>query len=160
MDRTRTVRATELAGVILSIAFASWSTVATAQNQAAEWNRREVRIPMRDGVKLYAVVVSPTAQSKPLPIMLVRTPYGVAQNMRPGPIGVAYAELAQDGYTFVYQDSRGRGNSEGQFVMNGPLHDAKDPKGVDEATPNVRAEHIRGEGKRLQSADSPDLPLA
>jgi uncharacterized protein len=128
------VRATELAGLFLSITFASWSTVATAQNQASDWSRREVRIPMRDGVKLYAVVVSPTAPSKPQPIMLVRTPYGVAQNMRPGPIGVAYAELAEDGYTFVFQDSRGRGNSEGQFVMNGALHDPKDPKGVDEAT--------------------------
>lgn len=97
--------------------------------------RRDVRIPMRDGVSLYAVVVAPAAQAAPLPIMLVRTPYGVSQNMRPGPIPVQYAELARDGYLFVFQDVRGTGKSEGKFIMNGALHDPKrDPNGVDEAT--------------------------
>ena len=97
--------------------------------------RREVRIPMRDGVSLHAVIVTPAARAEPLPIMLVRTPYGVSQNMRPGPIPVQYAELAKDGYLFVFQDVRGTGKSEGKFIMNGALHDEKrDPNGVDEAT--------------------------
>lgn len=107
-----------------------------AQTPAAdELDRREVRITTRDGAKLFTVVVAPKTQSKPLPIMLVRTPYGVNQNLRPGPIPIAYAELAKDGYTFVFQDARGTGRSEGKFVMNGALHDPKaDPNGVDEAT--------------------------
>ena len=67
--------------------------------------------------------------------MLVRTPYGVSQNLRPGPLPTAYTELAKDGYVFVFQDARGTGKSAGRFIMNGALHDSKtDPKGVDEAT--------------------------
>ena len=107
-----------------------------AQTSAGqEFDRREVRIAMRDGVSLYAVVVTPTSSAKPLPIMLVRTPYGVSQNLRPGPIPTAYAELAKDGYFFVFEDARGTGKSEGRFIMNGALHDPKrEPNGVDEAT--------------------------
>lgn len=98
-------------------------------------DRHDVRISARDGAKLYTVVVAPKTQSKPLPIMLVRTPYGVSQNLRPGPIPTAYAELAKDGYVFVFQDARGTGRSEGKFIMNGALHDPKaEPNGVDEAT--------------------------
>ena len=102
--------------------------------RAEDWDRREAFIPVRDGVRLYAIVVAPKTMPKPLPIMLVRTPYGVGRNLNPGPISVAYQELARDGYVFVFQDARGTSRSEGKFVMNGALHDPKDPKGVDEAT--------------------------
>ena len=98
-------------------------------------DRRDVSIAVRDGAKLYAVVVTPKAPAKPLPIMLVRTPYGVSGNLRAGPMGTAYAELAKDGYLFVFEDARGTGRSEGRFVMNGALHDpVREPKGIDEAT--------------------------
>ena len=98
-------------------------------------DRHALSIAMRDGAKLYAVVVAPKVPAKPLPIMLVRTPYGVSGNLRAGPMSAAYAELAKDGYLFVFQDARGTGKSEGKFVMNGALHDPKtDPKGIDEAT--------------------------
>jgi putative CocE/NonD family hydrolase len=118
------------------IAVPTTPTRLAAQNALAPeyWDHHDLKIPVRDGIKLYAVVVAPKTQPLPLPIMLVRTPYGVAGNLRSGPIGVAYRELAEDGYIFVFQDSRGRYNSEGQFVMNGALHDPKDPNGVDEAT--------------------------
>ncbi len=98
-------------------------------------DRREITIAVRDGTSLYAVVVAPKTSAKPLPIMLVRTPYGVSGNLRAGPMSTAYAELAKDGYLFVFQDSRGTGKSVGKFIMNGALHDPKrDPSGVDEAT--------------------------
>ena len=51
--------------------------------RAEDWDRHEAWIPVRDGVKLFAVVVSAKGQSKPLPIMLVRTPYTVENNLRP-----------------------------------------------------------------------------
>ena len=105
-----------------------------AQQSAEDWDRHEVRIPVRDGTRLYAVVVAPKKRGKPLPIMLVRTPYGVENNLRAGPVGIAYQELAKDGYLFVFEDSRGTNKSEGTFVMNGALHDPKDAAGVDEAT--------------------------
>jgi len=103
-----------------------------AQDNALD--RRELSIPARDGVALFAVAVSPKTSAKPLPIMLVRTPYGVSGHLKAGPIGTEYKELAEDGYIFVFQDCRGRNKSEGKFVMNGALHDPKDPKGTDEAT--------------------------
>ena len=98
-------------------------------------DRHDLSIAVRDGATLYAVVVAPKTPAKPLPIMLVRTPYGVSGNLRGGPMSTAYAELAKDGYIFVFQDSRGTGKSEGKFVMNGALHDPKkEPNGIDEAT--------------------------
>ena len=50
------------------------------------------------------------------------------------PILYRYSELWPDGYIFVVQDIRGRYGSEGKFEMNRPVHDANDPKGVDEST--------------------------
>lgn len=117
------------------IAPALGAPLAAQASSGDDLDRREVRIAVRDGVQLYAIVVAPRTPTVPLPIMLVRTPYGVAQNLRPGPMPTAYAELAKDGYTFVFQDARGTGRSEGRFIMNGPMHDPKtDPNGVDEAT--------------------------
>ena len=90
-------------------------------------------IPMRDGVKLYTVILLHLNwPDKASAILMDRTPYGVkgfganAANRRP--------ELAKEKYIFVYQDIRGRNDSEGQFVMNRPLRDKNDPKSVDEST--------------------------
>ncbi len=127
-NAARRLRATLAIGLALPIVAAAQSTPDN------ELDRRDVRITARDGTPLYAVIVAPKTQSAALPIMLVRTPYGVSQNLRPGPIPVTYAELAKDGYIFVFQDARGTGKSAGRFIMNGALHDPSDPKGVDEAT--------------------------
>ena len=92
----------------------------------------EVMIPMRDGLRLHAMVVRLRGRHDSLPIVLTRTPYGVARSA--SFVRAAYSELARDGYVFVFEDIRGRFKSEGQFLMNRPLHDSKDPKGVDEST--------------------------
>jgi hypothetical protein len=95
-------------------------------------DRAEVMIPMRDGVRLHTVLLRPHGMAGQLPLLMTRTPYGVAY----ADAGVrrSYAELARDGYVFVAQDIRGRFGSEGQFLMNRPLHDPKDSSGVDEST--------------------------
>ena len=121
--------------ILLSLLLASTGALVAQSAPGDELERRDVTIPVRDGANLYAVVVAPRASAKPLPIMLVRTPYGVGGNLRPGPMPTAYAELAKDGYIFVFEDSRGTGKSEGKFIMNGALHDPKkEPNGIDEAT--------------------------
>jgi uncharacterized protein len=97
------------------------------------FERREVMIPMRDGVHLHTLVFTPKDQPAPLPIIINRTPYGIAQSNSDG-INRRYKELIKDGYIFVRQDIRGRYASEGQFVMNRPLRDRKDPKAFDEST--------------------------
>jgi len=94
----------------------------------------ELSITMRDGVKLYAVALVPKARTQPLPIMLVRTPYGVSGMLGATTLGPRFEDLARDGYIFVWQDIRGRYKSEGQFVMNRPQHDPADRNGIDEAT--------------------------
>src|SRR5947207_170363 len=117
------------------VAFALLVGSPALRAQDSGLDRRELSIPVRDGVALFAVGVSPKVAAKPLPIMLVRTPYGVSGHLKPGGLSTEYKELAEDGYIFVFQDIRGRNKSEGKFVMNGALHDpVRDPKGTDEAT--------------------------
>lgn len=118
------------------------AVAANAQDQRAErpdlprlFAKREAMIPMRDGVKLHTEIYTPRDAHEPLPILMERTPYGVSGGPA-GYSGLLYAaqDLYADGYIFVYQDIRGRYGSEGQFEMNRPLHDPKDPHGVDEST--------------------------
>jgi uncharacterized protein len=90
-----------------------------------------VMIPMRDGVRLNTSICEPKGKHAALPMLITRTPYGIAGNTD---VGGDYRFLAADGYVFVYQDNRGRFGSEGQFYMNRPLHSPSDPKGVDEST--------------------------
>ncbi len=97
------------------------------------YKRTEAMIPMRDGVKLFTVIMTPETQPEKYPIMLVRTPYGVA-GWNSARVNGAEAELVKDGYIFVYQDIRGREDSEGVFEMLRPPRDKRDPKSIDEST--------------------------
>ncbi|PYS21637.1 MAG: X-Pro dipeptidyl-peptidase [Acidobacteria bacterium] len=90
-------------------------------------------IRMRDGVRLHTLIYTPKDQKEPLPIIVNRTPYGIAETDS-DTVNRRYRDLIHDGYIFVLQDIRGRYGSEGQFVMNRPLHDPKDAKGIDEST--------------------------
>src|SRR5215204_5739540 len=99
--------------------------------EAARWERIEAMVPMRDGVKLYTIVFVPKERRGPVPILFLRTPYGVGPgrvNAMRGP----YKELAQDGYAFAFQDIRGKYRSEGTFVMQRPPRAGS--AGIDEAT--------------------------
>jgi putative CocE/NonD family hydrolase len=92
---------------------------------------RFVMIPMRDAVRLNTSICTPNGAHDSLPILITRTPYGIAGDTV---VGDDYRFLAADGYVFVYQDIRGRYGSEGQFLMNRPLHSPADSAGVDEST--------------------------
>jgi len=97
--------------------------------------KQDVMIPMRDGVRLHTEIYTPKEAKEPLPIFIERSPYGVsAADKGHSPILYRYSELWPDGYIFVLQDIRGRYGSEGKFEMNRPVHEATDPKGVDEST--------------------------
>ncbi len=95
--------------------------------------RSEAMIPMRDGVKLYAVILKPADIAGPLPFLIQRTPYGVDMTNRAW-FSAQRPELARDGYIYVGEDIRGRNKSEGEFIMSRPLADHHDPKAVDEST--------------------------
>jgi uncharacterized protein len=96
------------------------------------FDKTEVMIPMRDGVKLHTNIFVPKGFPGNLPFLFDRTPYGIEGGERnfAGP----FSELAREGYIFVFQDIRGRYKSEGQFVMLRQMRDKKDPKAIDEST--------------------------
>lgn len=104
-----------------------------AKDTRVIFKRTEAMIPMRDGVKLFTVILTPETQTAPLPILMSRTPYGVA-GWNSAQLNGARPELVKDGYVFVFQDIRGRTDSEGVFEMVRPPRDKRDPKSTDEST--------------------------
>lgn len=94
---------------------------------------KKAMIPMRDGVRLETVIFTPRNAPGPLPMLLDREPYGIPKDEEFTRAPSA-APLLADGYILVWQNLRGRFESEGTFVMDRPLRDRKDPKSIDEAT--------------------------
>lgn len=99
------------------------------------YTKREVMIPMRDGIKLFTSIYEPKSTSERYPILLNRTPYTVApygSTMKPslGPDPL----FAKEGYIFVYQDVRGKTMSEGEFVDVRPDIANTDNTKIDEST--------------------------
>src|SRR6266496_2774661 len=111
-----------------------------------DYVRRVVMIPMRDGVKLKAVILVPKAalHSKTAPILLTRTPYNAkelttrSESAHLGPSLEGYDNatdvIVEGGYIRVVQDVRGKHGSEGDYVMNRPLHGPQNPTPIDHAT--------------------------
>lgn len=107
------------------------------------WNytRRTAMIPMRDGVRLFTVIVTPKQASGPMPIILTRTPYDAdgetTRSASPDVamiLGVDDELLVRNGYVRVYQDVRGMHRSEGDYVMTLPPRGAMNSGRVDHST--------------------------
>lgn len=105
----------------------------TAAQTPGSYERQDVLIPMRDGIRLNTVIYTLKTGKEPLPFLLTRTPYGVSETESPDRIPYV-KDLADDGYIFVYQDIRGRYKSEGTFEMQRFTRNKKDPKAIDEST--------------------------
>ncbi|MBA8683064.1 CocE/NonD family hydrolase [Stenotrophomonas tumulicola] len=106
----------------------------------ADYVRRVAMVPMRDGVKLYTVIVFKKG-TQDGPILLSRTPYnaGKATSRMPSQrivdiLPLMDAEFVDDGYIRVYQDVRGRNGSEGEYVVNRPIRGPLNDTGIDHAT--------------------------
>jgi len=112
-------------------------------NYGFDYVRREVMIPMRDGVKLHTVILVPKGAQN-APILLTRTPYNAtdltthinSSHLGPSLYGYDNATdvIVEGGYIRVVQDIRGKYGSEGDYVMNRPLHGPQNPTPVDHAT--------------------------
>ena len=126
-----------------------------------DYIRRDVMIPMRDGVKLHTVILVPKG-AKSAPILLTRTPYSATELTSHDPRGGelrnaassahlapilqgydnatdvivegGYIRVVEGGYIRVVQDVRGKYGSEGDYVMNRPLHGPQNPTPVDHST--------------------------
>lgn len=104
---------------------------------AAPYVKHQYRIPMRDGVKLYTAVYTPEDDSEAHPVLITRTPYGC------GPCDGRFAPVMEqrhmrmyrdEGYILVFQDVRGRNESEGVYENIRPPYSLSDPGACDEAT--------------------------
>ena len=100
--------------------------------------KKEVYIPMRDGVKLFTSIYIPKdiSKAKKYPFLMQRTCYSVApygENEYRSALG-PNKYLMNEKYVFVYQDVRGRYMSEGTFTNMTPQVERKTKKDVDEST--------------------------
>jgi uncharacterized protein len=109
--------------------------------QPTDFEKRVVMVPMRDGVKLYTVVVVPKG-AKDAPILLTRTPYNAAERAARSKSGrmIEALPLSDEGfvaagYIRVYQDVRGKYGSEGPYNMiPPPLNSGYNLTGADDTT--------------------------
>ena len=108
-----------------------------------DYARRDVMIPMRDGVRLHTVILVPRG-ARGAPMLLTRTPYDAtattsyAASAHLGPMLAGYDNaldvIIPGGYIRVVQDIRGKYGSEGEYVMNRPLVGPLNDTNVDEST--------------------------
>jgi putative CocE/NonD family hydrolase len=112
-----------------------------APEQPRDFDKRVVMVPMRDGTKLYTVIVVAKG-AKNAPILLTRTPYDAAKRAERSKSGRMIEALplsdevfVESGYIRVYQDVRGKYGSEGVYLMTPPpVNSGYNPSGADDTT--------------------------
>lgn len=107
---------------------------------ANDYIRREAMVPMRDGTKLFTVILIPKGVSN-APIVLTRTPYNAtarASRMDSpnllSTLPLSDEPFVNNGYIRVYQDVRGKYKSEGDYIVTRPVIGALNPTKVDHVT--------------------------
>jgi hypothetical protein len=110
-----------------------------AADLKAAYTKREVMIPMRDGVKLFTSILVPRDAAGKHPILLRRTPYSCApygaDAFPGGGLGNQVERYAAAGYILVCQDVRGRYRSEGDYANVRPVLPVKrGNRDIDETT--------------------------
>ena len=101
--------------------------------------KRTFMVPMRDGIKLFTVVLFPKDCSRKVPVLIQRTPYGADfdiggdSTLSAESLGSEQA-MAEEGYIFVFQDIRGKFSSEGTMQIHLPILHLAKPGTIDEST--------------------------
>ena len=150
-----------------------------APTASYDYVKRVVMIPMRDGAKLYTVIVIPRGATK-APTILTRTPYNAAKRAERNQSPRMLATLPEgdevfvaDGYIRVFQDVRGKYGSEGDYVLTRPLKGPLNASQVDHSTDvtdpvelvpalrpqpaDVRAQHLFRQAWGLRESDAARL---
>ncbi|MDP9229601.1 MAG: X-Pro dipeptidyl-peptidase, partial [Bacteroidota bacterium] len=109
--------------VIISLFIGCICTIAFAQTDSiTAYKKKSAMIPMRDGVKLFTLILSPVDATKPVPILIQRTPYGanipIPDDTTIEATIMGNFIMAKEGYIFVYQDIRGKSKSEGTMQIH------------------------------------------
>jgi putative CocE/NonD family hydrolase len=109
----------------------------------SDFQRTDAMIPMRDGVKLNTIILTPKSSQLPAPIVLTRTPYSASRRVTErvnasthlaAMLGADDELLVREGYIRVFQDVRGKYRSEGNFIMTAPIVGPLNSGHVDEST--------------------------
>jgi hypothetical protein len=121
-------------GLLLNISFAQTDSISFYKKTSA-------MIPMRDGIKLHTVILSPVGATHDVPVLLQRTPYGASGSDTPDDtlismrqLGTSYGMMLKEGYFLVFQDIRGKYKSQGKMEIHQPLIHATQKGAVDEST--------------------------
>ena len=126
-------RCSELSHVMELLGAVVLGLVGIARADISGYEKSEFMVSMRDGVRLHTLAYRPVKQEGSLPIILMRTPYGIAGGA-PRSLDDYLKDLADEGYIFAFQDIRGRYKSEGVFVMIRPPRGTAEAKAIDEGT--------------------------
>lgn len=112
----------------------------TPHLESFDYVKREVMIPMRDGIRLKTFILIPRG-AKQAPMLMTRTPYNAGGRVSrvSSPRLASVVPQMNDtavgaGYIIVYQDVRGKFGSEGDYVLTRPLQGPLNPTNVDHAT--------------------------
>lgn len=129
--------------ILVPVLFIVLNAASQAYLQDSAWVvdnyiKKEVYIPMRDGIKLFTAIYTPKDMSEKNPILMRRTPYSCApygeQNFPSNFWTRHWRYYARDNYIFVVQDVRGCWMSEGEFVDVRPFNTSKKGNETDEAS--------------------------
>lgn len=123
---------------LLFLLVTCFALVAESQTNSIRYHKTVAMIPMRDGVKLFTVIIAPADDQVKYPFLLNRTPYGADfESAEDTVINLAksrFSSLASGGYIFIFQDIRGKFKSEGTMQIHQPLIHTKENGKVDEST--------------------------
>lgn len=122
-----------------SFLFFSYQIILAQAESTTRYKKTSIMIPMRDGVKLYTVILSPVNLNNTVPILIQRTPYGASipiadDTVLSIPPFFPFYNMTSEGYIFVFQDIRGKYKSEGNMQIHQPLIHLKDKNAIDEST--------------------------
>src|SRR5258707_6385699 len=132
------------AGVLILVVIAAFVAVSIGHAQEGEqkgkdwsllFDKTEVMIAARDGVKLHTEIYAPKDAKEGLPIVLERTPYGMNDDEKGFSRKLGrYAEMISDDYIFVFQDINRRYRLDGTFVRQRPVRAADITKASNNVT--------------------------
>jgi len=135
--KTKKICSVNLVVLIILLTFSSSSYTQSSEGIKQKYDKQEVYITMRDGVKLFTSIYTPKNNSVAHPVLLNRTPYDIEPG---GPKSFnffmqLYERYTEDEYIMVFQDVRGKYMSEGEFEDIRPVIPGKKSNNdIDEST--------------------------
>lgn len=122
---------------IIALVFSFYCLQIIAQGlTTSDYTKKQVYIPMRDGVRLYTTIYAPKSEKEKYPVLMIRTCYSSApygEDEFPKAL-MHNPDLVASGYIFIKQDVRGRWMSEGDFENTKPPYSWTDSNKTDEVT--------------------------